>query len=336
MNSKHTIVITSISPPNKAMKALADGAAARGFEFIVIGDLSSPSDFSLDGCRFLSLAEQLECGFLYAKLCPTKHYARKNIGYLLAFRFGADIVIDTDDDNLPRPCFWEERIPPGRVRTVLDPGWCNVYRYFTDGNIWPRGLPLNHLKATPLSFDALPETPIMCPIEQGLADNNPDVDAIFRLAFELPFDFTHPEREVALGPGAWCPFNSQNTRWRRSAFPLMYLPSFCSFRMTDIWRSFVAQRICARNGWGVLFHGATVWQERNDHDLMKDFADEVPGYLHNDKIVALLSGLALRAGLEYTNENLRMCYTALASAGYIDTKELPLLDAWLDDIAILL
>jgi hypothetical protein len=32
------------------------------------------------------------------------------------------------------------------------------------------------------------------------------------------------------------------------------------------------------NGWHILFHGATVRQERNDHDLMRDFADEIPGY----------------------------------------------------------
>ena len=48
--------------------------------------------------------------------------------------------------------------------------------------------------------------------------------------------------------------------------------------MTDIWRSFVAQRILQENDWAVLFHAPTVSQERNEHDLMRDFADEVPGY----------------------------------------------------------
>ena len=46
--------------------------------------------------------------------------------------------------------------------------------------------------------------------------------------------------------------------------------------MTDIWRSFVAQRIAWANGWAILFHEPTVWQDRNEHNLMRDFRDESP------------------------------------------------------------
>ena len=61
--------------------------------------------------------------------------------------------------------------------------------------------------------------------------------------------------------------------------------------MTDIWRSFVAQRIAWANNWSILFHEPTVWQERNDHSLMRDFKDEVPGYLHNRRIGEVLDRL---------------------------------------------
>ena len=115
---------------------------------------------------------------------------------------------------------------------------------------------------------------------------------------------------MALGKGSWCPFNSQNTTWSGGAFPLLYLPSFCSIRMTDIWRSFVAQRIAWENGWHILFHGATVRQERNDHDLMRDFADEIPGYLHNDRIRKTLEDLPLRGGKPEIMNNIRACYAA--------------------------
>ena len=122
----------------------------------------------------------------------------------------------------------------------------------------------------------------MChsPIQQGLANQNPDVDAIYRLVLPLPLDFVEAA-PVALGKGAWCPFNSQNTTWWSEAFPLLYLPFHCSFRMTDIWRSFVAQRIAWENGWSILFHNATVFQERNEHSLIRDFEEEIPGYLNN-------------------------------------------------------
>ena len=65
--------------------------------------------------------------------------------------------------------------------------------------------------------------------------------------------------------------------------------------MTDIWRSFIAQRIAWENNWHVLFHAPTVWQERNAHNLMRDFADEIPGYLHNRSIGDALERLDLAA-----------------------------------------
>ena len=77
----------------------------------------------------------------------------------------------------------------------------------------------------------------------------------------------------------------------------MYLPAYCSFRMTDIWRSFVAQRIASVNGWSVLFRAATVRQRRNPHDLLRDFRDEVPGYLANREICVALEALRLEPGV---------------------------------------
>ena len=211
-------------------------------------------------------------------------------------------------------------------------GWVNVYRYFSTQTIWPRGLPLERIRTDPPPFDALPVATLDCPIQQGLADDNPDVDALYRLTQDLPQYFRR-DRQVALGRGSLCPFNSQNTTWWPDAYPLLYLPAFCSFRMTDIWRSFVAQRIAWENGWSVLFHEPTVWQERNDHDLMRDFADEVPGYLANREICVALEALPLEPGGPRVAEAMRRSYEALVAKGWADPRELPLLDAWLADVA---
>jgi hypothetical protein len=181
-------------------------------------------------------------------------------------------------------------------------------------------------------FESLKLKDADCPIQQGLADENPDVDAIYRLVEELPQSFRN-DRRVVLGEGSWCPFNSQNTTWWADAFPLLYLPAYCSFRMTDIWRSFVAQRICWEQGWGVLFHEPTVWQERNEHNLMRDFRDEVPGYLHNAAICEALAGLKLAPGVERLGENLLVCYEKLVEMSLVGPEELPLLAAWLEDLA---
>jgi hypothetical protein len=327
-----SVVVTSISAPNAVLRELAGQCKARGFWFYVIGDVPSPAGFSLDGCDFYSLERQKATGFKVAELLPTRHYSRKNIGYLLAMRTRPAMLLETDDDNMPSQEFWRSREPRQRVRMLSGSGWSNVYRYFSDVNIWPRGLPLDAIRTALPDFGALPEIEAECPIQLGLADDNPDVDAIYRLVLPLPVVF-RKDRRVALGAGAWCPFNSQNTAWFPMAYPLLYLPSYCSFRMTDIWRSFVAQRIAWENGWSVLFCGPDVSQERNEHSLMRDFEDEVPGYLHNRKIGERLERLKLAAGLENIGENLIRCYEELVRLAVVGPEEIALVKAWGEDLA---
>ena len=331
MKDKISVIVTSIASPNKALRELALGCRERDYHFIVIGDEASPADFQIDGCDFYSLARQKETGLKFAKLCPTRHYARKNIGYLLAIRNGASVIIETDDDNIPYQQFWAQRQRIQNVPVLENGGWVNVYRYFTDQNIWPRGFPLEQVQKQVPPYESLNLTDIDCPIQQGLADDNPDVDAIYRLVSPLPQTF-RKDRRVALTKGCWCPFNSQNTTWWIDAFELLYLSSYCSFRMTDTWRSFIAQRIAWLNGWTILFHEPTMRQDRNVHNLLRDFKDEIPGYLHNSEIREALETLQLKAGVEKIGDNLKVCYEKLVGMSLIGREELELLDAWLEDI----
>jgi hypothetical protein len=138
--------------------------------------------------------------------------------------------------------------------------------------------------------------------------------------------------DVALGDGSICPFNSQNTTWFKEAFELLYLPSYCSFRMTDIWRSLIAQRIAWTCNWSILFHKSTMRQSRNTHNLLKDFSDEQSGYLNNARIMTELNALKLKKGQLNIASNMEKCYRMLISMGLIDKKELKLLNAWLADV----
>jgi hypothetical protein len=334
MHHKVFLVITSIAnAEHPVLCDYAEKAKKNGVGFIVVGDTKSPKEFRLDGCDFYSIERQKSLDFLLLKNLPERHYARKNIGYLQAIRQGAEVIVETDDDNFARDDFWANREKLVTARLYQNEGWVNVYKLFSDKNIWPRGFSLEHIQKQPKVF--LPKEKVLCPIKQGLADENPDVDALYRLVAPLPATF-EAGADVALGQRSWCPFNSQNTTWFKEAFPLMYLPSHCSFRMTDIWRSFIAQRICWENGWGVRFHSATVWQERNEHSLMRDFADELPGYLHNNEIVQGLEGLTLKAGADSIACNLRACYGMLVEKNMVDRKELELLDAWLQDLSLII
>lgn len=330
--TKKSLVITSIAPSTlEVLHTYAQESNKRDFDFIVIGDTKSPDEFHIDNCDFWSVERQQAFDSEFAKICPTRHYARKNIGYLVAMSRGTTELVETDDDNLPREEFWSARERKVEARYIQDLDWVNVYRYFADDFIWPRGLPLDQLHKKLPALDTFKLNQVDCPIQQGLADENPDVDAVYRLAFELPFNFKKTGN-IALGNNAWCPFNSQNTYWFKEAFPLLYLPSHCSFRMTDIWRSFVAQRIAWANGWSILFHDANVWQERNEHDLMKDFEDEVPGYLNNSKIAQGLAELDIQGGAENILSDLVKCYEFLTNEGYVGKEEMPLIQAWVNDL----
>ncbi len=83
---------------------------------------------------------------------------------------------------------------------------------------------------------------------------------------------------------------------------------------------------------GLVFHAAEVIQERNEHHLMNDFEQEVPGYINNESIIKTLSDLSLATGSNAISSNLIRCYEALVSKGFIPREELPLVKAWVSDL----
>jgi hypothetical protein len=331
-----SLIITSIATDqHPVLNQFARECKKQNTAFIVIGDTKSPSSFALEGCDFWSIDRQSTMPFELAGIIPSRHYSRKNLGYLLAIKNGSTEIVETDDDNFPRAEFWEKKNREVKSYFFENSGWVNVYNYFTKNTIWPRGFPLEQLRSKQPELHTLKNQVVTCPIQQGLADENPDVDAIYRLTYPLPINFEIKTR-LSLGKNAWSPFNSQNTYWYTEAFPLMYLPSYCSFRMTDIWRSYVAQRIAWECGWSILYHEPTVWQERNDHNLMKDFEDEITGYSNNLKICDELQKLTLKQGRENIVDNLVTCYQKLIDIQVIGKEEMPLLKAWIKDISKLL
>ncbi|MBU2213658.1 DUF288 domain-containing protein [Patescibacteria group bacterium] len=325
-------VITTIQQPTASVKSFASAIGKEGGEFIIMGDRKGPDVYDIPNTRLIPLSEQSESGFALANNLPTDHYVRKNLGYLTAMKEGADCIFETDDDNAPKEG-WAMRSSDASVQKVTPRPWCNVFKLFTNEHIWPRGFPLEHITdlSTHEHNESAKEEIVHAPIQQGIVDNNPDVDALWRLVYNHPLNF-EDKPSVMLPPETWCPFNSQCTWWWPEAYPLMYLPSYCTFRMTDIWRSFIAQRCLWAMGYGMVFHASEVVQERNVHNLIKDFQDEIPGYTGNLRITEILQNLSLEEGNEHTGENLRKCYEALIENEFFQEKELYLADAWLSDI----
>jgi len=321
------IVITSINYPTEAVRMFSK---LKNFSLIVVGDKKTPPEWSCAGVEFISAESQGSLNYKIIQKMPFNHYSRKMIGYLNAIENGAHVIIDTDDDNLPLEGYGFPEFD-GNFETIpFDQGFVYIYKLFTKQHIWPRGFPLKLINSA-RNNDIQISPPELCKVGiwQGLADKDPDVDAIYRLVdgSECVFQKRLP---IVLTKGTYCPFNSQNTAYRKELFELLYLPAYVTFRFTDILRGLVAQPIMEALGYRLGFLEATVEQLRNPHDYLKDFESEIPCYLLPEKINELARSCVNPENS--VGQNLRAVYSALFQAGVVPQEEIELLDCWLIDL----
>jgi hypothetical protein len=321
------IVITTIYPPTPAIDAFAK---MEGYRLYVVGDRKTPGDWTLPDVSFISATYQEQMPFRLISHLPWNHYCRKMIGYLQAIADNADCIVDTDDDNIPKPGWGFPEFNSDYRKLYRSSGFVNIYKLFTDQDIWPRGLPLNLISTAEDLEAAISKDRCKVGVWQGLADEDPDVDAVYRLTSNKPcfFDERDP---VVLPKGVISPFNTQNTLFRKELFPLLYLPVTVTFRFTDILRGLVAQPVMWQSGYELGFTGATVIQKRNPHDYMKDFVSEMPMYFHSESVTELVS-VALDPS-DDVGGNLFRAYEALEKKGIVYSGELTALEAWLKDMS---
>lgn len=321
---KH-IVITSIFPATEAVQLFSK---VPGHRLIVVGDKKSPRDWSCPNVDFLEVSAHATIAPAFEQELPFNHYCRKMIGYLHAIELGANVIIDTDDDNIPKSTWNFPEFDGNFDTTATNLGFVNVYNNYTEQHIWPRGFPLKKVlsPASTVPRESMVKSSRKIGIWQGLADIDPDVDAIYRLTIGKDCIFNEGAPMV-LAPGTLCPFNSQNTAIRSELFSLLYLPAFVTFRFTDILRGLVAQPILWAAGYDLGFCQATVTQLRNEHDYLKDFESEIPCYLLPDKIISIVSGCVKSEAS--VAANLFAAYSALHDNSIVEERELDLLGLWL-------
>ena len=334
MNKKNkvSLVLTTINKVSKNILNIEKGCKKKGWELQIVGDNQSPKNFTLKYGIYTSLSDQLKLDLNYPKKVPINSYARKNVAYLMSIKNGSDIIIETDDDNYPMKNFFNDRSLVQKFLLVKNSGWINIYDIFKQDNslIWPRGLPLNEILNTK-KFRYIKKTK-KCYIQQGLCNSNPDVDAIYRLINKKINIIFKKNLKIGISNKSISAFNSQNTTWFREVFPLLYLPSYCSMRATDIWRSFIAQRIIYKEKKELMYHSSNVYQKRNPHILMKDFKDEVPVYIQTESINLALKNIKLKKGMKNYLSNMVTCYDQLCKKEFFPKKEMILVKAWEKDI----
>lgn len=329
-------IITTIQSPTPGIVRIADHTQNSLDELIVIGDRRTPEDWACYKSTFISLNDSSTRDFMISRELPIDSYTRKMLGYLHAARKEHSHIRETDDDNIPNEAFFGVATTPLSARLPAgEAEWINPYAFFTDRFIWPRGFPLELVRNSfsETSTRQVDTSGSSLGVIQALANGDPDVDAIYRLTGPRLENVEFEQNAPLLIPEtAFTPFNSQVTTWPIQLLPLMYLPMTCSFRMTDIWRSFIAQHLMRRVGACLFFTSPAVRQDRNPHNLLRDFSEEIEGYLGYQRFVDVLKTSPLTNDEVSLQEDLRVVYEHLIVHGFFAEDELRLLNAWIEDV----
>ncbi len=360
---KKWAVYTTIFLPSEAIRRQV---RLSGWCSVIVADLKTPLQYNTGWFQGqgnnhvvqLTVKEQkkyLNDNFI--SRIPWNNFGRKNIGFLYAIQHGAEVVWDFDDDNMLK--FWiEDAAPPGApsieaearkglmgeedvdVRLPRDHTFPTYNPYPVLGApsspSWPRGLPLKDIK-NPRSYNASLQDSTLkgssIGVLQSLADLQPDVDAIYRLTNTIPFSFNRlKETKPLIVPhGTLTPFNAQATLHFKRAFWGMFLPVSVNARVSDIWRSYIVERLFWDCG---LYFGFSarplVVQNRNEHDDVRDLAAEDDLYQKGEQLVSFLG--EWKSLTQTFEERIQELWIALYERQYIEKEDVDLVQSWLSSL----
>lgn len=310
MNEKNYVVITTINKPTEAIKNFAQW---KNWNVVIVGDRKSPPDWECEGVTYLHLEDQYSNSSLglLAKEIPENTYTRKILGYLYAIKHGATAIFESDDDNIPysgsQKYVDDYLINPERKnieKYSSSNGWLNIYSVFGASNCWPRGFPMQKIAKIDIQPTINNESHYSHLI-QFLADEDPDVDAIYRMVNGCPSYFAK-EKEIALEIGTFSPINSQATLWTPELYPLLFLPIGIFDRVTDILRGYIATAALHCMHKTVTYASPIVYQKRNVHNLLKDFEEEIPLYLNAEAWCEQFKKIEARNFIEFYHKAIIM------------------------------
>ena len=125
------------------------------------------------------------------------------------------------------------------------------------------------------------------------------------------------------------PFNAQATLWKDIALPLLFLPCSVHGRVSDIYRSYIAQYIVhnALPKKKLVFTKPFVVQNRNAHNYLSDFNAELPLYEKAATLVEYLHKRQYQFQLTI-GKNMVQLYVDLYERGYIEELDINLMHRW--------
>jgi GDP-4-dehydro-6-deoxy-D-mannose reductase len=287
-------VVTTQEMPSAA---IMDIAHLPDWCLVIVADMD-PIPLAREGIVVLRSEDQKEFMGRFSTLVeviPDGHIAKKNVGYLFAIRYGAKIIWDFEDSAI-RIYDADLSTVPSSVFTLVTPQLSRVddvvvaangaskstcsglvlnYLRHMDASppvdgLWPRGFPLDCIgvdDGASLQLGGAHNIAIL----QSLADRDPDLDAVGRLAHQSKIlsTFVHTSgKSIAIPEGLFIPLNAQALMVWSPAFWTLLLPATVHSSVSDIWRGYIGQRIM----WDYSLRAAVippkVQQHRDKSDLM--------------------------------------------------------------------
>jgi len=273
---KKVIVTTTINPPTEAIEKFQ---SLPDWELVVIGDKKTPKDYHLDHGIYVSPEEQERYDEELSDAIGWNCIQRRSFGLLWAHDMKADIVAVVDDDNIPysdwgKDLMVGENVEVNYYKTDLpafDPVGATNEKI-----LWHRGYPLQLVSKRNYSTR---EKKVLTPdVQADFWNGDPDIDAICRMEHAPECEFDPSLFPIA--SNKMSPFNSQNTFIRGALLKDYFLFPHVG-RMDDIWASYYVEA----KGYKVVYGKASVYQARNEHDLVRDMKQEYLGYEINLKLV---------------------------------------------------
>jgi len=273
---RKVIVTTTINPPTEAVRKFQ---SMMGWELVVIGDQKTPQGYHLDRGIYVAPEEQEKYDAVLSEAIGWNCIQRRIFGLLWAHDMKAEIVAVVDDDNIPLSG-WGENLAVGREVEVnyyetslpaFDPVGATNYSH-----LWHRGYPLELLPRR--DYSQRSRKTVRADIQADFWNGDPDIDAVCRMEHAPECEFSPAAFPMAANKMG--PFNSQNTflsgRCLRDYFLFPHIG-----RMDDIWASYYLQA----KGFRAVWSRASVYQQRNIHDLVRDMKQEYCGYENNLRLV---------------------------------------------------
>jgi hypothetical protein len=273
------IVTTTIQPPTEATYKFSE---MKDWTLIIVGDIRTPQEqYKYGNWIYLSPDYQNQHYHNVSEAIGWNCIMRRNIGFLEAYKLGADIVASIDDDNIPYEDWGKDLIVGKDIEVGLyncDVGILDPMQLTNHPELWHRGYPIDRLYERK-KVNYLEKVIRKVLFQVSLWKGDPDVDALCRLMYK-PTDLQLTVREK-FSSNNFIPFNSQNTFIDRSALSSYMVLPYVG-RSDDIWGGYIAQHLLNTRP---VFTHPTVYQKRNDQSIYKNLDDELFGYMWTNKFV---------------------------------------------------